>query len=90
MENQLRRRKNAPGAQLLKRKFESDVASPNGKRMTDERFVHFILKRHQEESEGSKLEREYLRTSEQVKVRMSRVKIFPLRYHYLFSRRIFL
>jgi len=73
MENQLRRRKNAPGAQLSKRKFDSDATSPNGKRATDERFVHFILRRHPDESEGSNLAREYLRTSEKVKVRKNQV-----------------
>jgi len=68
MENQLRRRKNAPGAFLAKRKSESDGAAAGGKRAQAERLVHFVLKRHPNANGGIKLEREYLRASEELKV----------------------
>jgi hypothetical protein len=81
IQNQLRRRKNTaavaqdgaqPQPQSGKRKADDGSSSGQpGKRSIKANLVHFILRRHPSETVAGELERVYMRTSAEVKVRAS-------------------
>ncbi len=62
MENQLKRRNPSN-----KRKADEALSGEGPKRLGDDSLVHFILRRHPSDSSIPNLEREFLRTSSELK-----------------------